>query len=124
MIIKNGHATIENYWGEKLKYITVFHSFKGLKDTTATFFNPGHGESEKDSLTFYYYTGVFSPQNYWGIRIRTMDDHMYSLMDTFYCSITESDHGKAIIGVNGVSQTVYINFPSSSGCSKKLIRIE
>ncbi|MEY0233452.1 hypothetical protein [Providencia manganoxydans] len=123
MVIRDGWASAENFWGEKLKNIFVEHHFTGLKPTYGSVRNIEHGATGEHIITFSYYTGLFSPQNYWRISIETIDGKKYSTNELFYCSITDADNGRAIIGVNGESQTAYVAFPSSSGCSRKMVRI-
>ncbi|WP_265694429.1 hypothetical protein [Providencia rustigianii] len=125
----NGKATIENFFGEELKYIYVLHYVSGLTHKGSErrlidekfFSNLPNKSISENIFSFKYELGLPNSFDYWFIKLETISGKTYATKKNFYCSIKEEDRGKVILGVNGEAKTLYVAFSSSSGCSTKLI---
>lgn len=118
---RKGFVSIENYWGEEVKSISVEHKSGNIEKTEGFVENIKHGEKIDGVFHFYYQMGLFSPENTWSVSVLTNNGDIYKTEGYFSCSITDSDEGVTVIGINGDAKTVYVTFPKSGSCSKKLI---
>jgi hypothetical protein len=117
---RKGFVSIENYWGEEVQSIIVVHHSGNMEGTEGFVKNIKQGEKEESVFHFYYQTGLFSPKNTWKVKVLTINNDVYETDGFFSCSITDSDKGVAVIGINGEAKTAYVSFPESGSCSEKL----
>ncbi|MGG4664232.1 hypothetical protein [Providencia vermicola] len=120
---QKGFVSIENFWGDKIKSIIVMHSADNIEKTEGAVNNISHGEKEENVFQFYYQTHLFPFKNMWKVIVITTDDEVYETDGYFSCSITASDKGVAVVGVNGDTKTAYVSFSESGSCSEKLRRV-
>lgn len=117
---ETGHVYYTNNWGQTLKWLTIRHrrSNDSGKEETITIRNV---ESKKDiiyAMDINYETGVGSSFDYWYIQFETMDGKKYDVKDNFYCSISASDNGNAILTIYPKDKmSLYVSFSKSDGCS-------
>lgn len=119
-----GLATFENFWGKNIKKISLGHTAMlfgvGMINEYILEDIPNKG-IVKDCFGFKYYLGVGSDM--WHIEFWTEDGEYYKSSYNFYCNLTASDNGKVIMGINGESKRLYLDFPSSANCSTQINRI-
>ncbi|MEQ4675551.1 hypothetical protein ABN063_13375 [Providencia vermicola] len=121
---QKGFVSIENYWGDKIKSIIVMHSADNIEKTEGVVNNINHGEKEENVFQFHYQTNLFPFKNRWKVIVITIDDEVYETDGYFSCSITASDKGVAVVGVNGDTKTAYVSFSKSGSCSERLRRVK
>lgn len=113
-----GYLTFENFWGEDLERVILTHSlgrYADLLKDKKEFGPVADKEILKDIFGFNYIVGRTT--DYWNIKFWTQRGSAYQSTLGFSCDITENDHGRVTLGINGESERMYIAFPSSSNCS-------
>lgn len=115
------YISLENYWGEELKYIFIQHS--GLVSKSMSYYNVKQGEIILNALYGDYMLGEGSPIDYWYMEIETLNGEKYVTKTNFSCLIRSADNGKVTLGINGEEKTMYVHFPESSDCKTALIKI-
>lgn len=121
-----GFCDFENYWGEELSKVEIKHFISGIlfhtekKVVSVVLHNVADRKKIENVLMFYHTNGSLDHYDFWKIKITTKSGKVYTSKDRFYCSLSESDNNKAILGVNGDEETLYVAFPSSSSCSTSL----
>lgn len=121
-----GICDFENYWGENLDSVEIIHFISGIGTGSEHYkargvlVNVADKTKINNVLSFSHTNGSFGLYDYWRIRFTTESGETYKSKDKFYCSFSESDNHRVILGVNGDARTLYVAFPSSSGCSTKL----
>lgn len=121
-----GLCDFENYWGESLSSVEFVHFISGVLTKNEYYgvrkiiYDVPNEAKMKDIFSFSHLNGLDENYDYWRIKITTKSGKTYQSKHRFYCSLSESDNNHVILGVNGDAQTLYVAFPSSSGCSTKL----
>ncbi|MEX5890466.1 hypothetical protein AB6H11_07565 [Providencia vermicola] len=122
-----GEADFENFWGEELSEVVIRHHVEShaiYNNSRLLTEKVYHDIPDKTILKNVFYflceIGIDNSYDYWYVKIKTKSGKVYKTKTNFYCSIRESDHGKVILGVNGESRRLYLDFPSSSNCSTAL----
>ncbi|MEQ4690460.1 MULTISPECIES: hypothetical protein [Providencia] len=122
-----GSLDFENYWGEKLIYVEIYHYMSNIfnGNRLLTSFKKTTDVEDKTTvvgaLQFSYVLGDLEYLDYWGIKFITASNEIYSSDDGGRCSIRAEDGGKVILGVNGESKRMYISMLSGV-CSYSLNR--
>ncbi|WP_255586322.1 MULTISPECIES: hypothetical protein [Providencia] len=125
-----GEISFENYWGEKITSLFLQYHMADIYNSITSkrhfqnilYYDIPDKSKVDDIMWFVYEIGAPASYNYWYIHITTESGKSYLTKKGFYCSITEADEGKVILGVNGESENLYVHYPASSGCSTKMKR--
>lgn len=117
-----GYATFENFWGKDIKNVTLTHFADVFWNNTLDKLHIEHVPDKgilENCFGFKYYIGAGS--DIWHIKFLTYDGEVYECKKNFSCNITSGDGGRVILGINGESRKLYVDFPSSSDCSSNII---
>lgn len=121
-----GTCHFENYWGEMLVRVEITHFISGVvftserKAVSKILYNIQDKTKVSNIFTFLHTNGDAENYDYWRIKITTNSGKVYKSKSRFYCSLSSSDENNVILGVNGDAESLYVAFPSSSGCSTDL----
>ncbi|MDR2226096.1 hypothetical protein [Providencia rettgeri] len=125
-----GEVSFENYWGENIAAIyleyhmaDIFDSIESKRDDRGVVYNNIPDKTKIDNIMWFAYElDAPASYNYWFLHMRTESGKIYTSKGSFYCSITDADDEKVILGVNGESENLYVHYSASSGCSTKMKR--
>ncbi|EOV8087008.1 hypothetical protein AB7W75_08025 [Providencia huaxiensis] len=126
---KLGICDFENYWGERLVSVEIIHFLSGILNrkeqysVSKTIVDIADKTKVYHALSFPHLNGIAENYDYWRVKMTTESGKTYKSQNRFYCSLSESDNNKVILGVNGEAKTLYVAFPSSSGCSTPLVLV-
>ncbi|HHR6078183.1 TPA: hypothetical protein ACS7ZY_000506 [Providencia alcalifaciens] len=122
-----GYMTFENFFGEEIEYVYIFYYQSNFTGTSRRqhfkekFISAIPNQKVlEDIFPFRYELNTESSHCFWQVNLRTISGRNYETDGSFRCSIKQGDGGKVIMGVNGDSQSIYMNFSQSSDCSSHL----
>lgn len=119
------YITFENFWGEELRFVNIFHSHIPLDiiplgNEEGPWTKIRHiqdKEIQTDVIDELYFPEKTS---YWRIKFVTMYGQLWWCDGKFSCNIKPEDNHRITLGVNGESKRLYAAFPVSSPCSTSL----
>ncbi|CAG9423531.1 hypothetical protein NVI2019_PEGOAJLN_02252 [Providencia alcalifaciens] len=125
-----GEVSFENYWGENIFSIylgyhmaDIYDSFGSSRYSRNVVYNNIPDKTRIDNIMWFVYElDAPASYNYWFLNVITESGKVYTTKSGFYCSITDADDEKVVLGVNGESENLYVHYSSSSDCSTKMKR--
>ncbi len=121
LTIRNGVLSFENYFGETLSYVEIYHTKRMYSAMPQVrLYNIPNETKVANIFNFKYQLGWGALVEFWKIAFLTASGQQYRSKEDFTCAIRAEDDGHVIIGVNGESKRMYVSFSSSSSCSTGL----
>ena len=122
-------VVVENNWGIGLASIYLRHRIgnedSSEKEQEHTWTNVQNGETTNNPMVVTIETGLFSPRDYWWIKIVDIASNAYACKDNFYCSLTSDDaatNRDVVVKLEGDSKEMKVVPPDSSSASVSLYK--
>lgn len=116
--MSKGILSIENMWNEDIKKVEIIFQ-NNANEYESAFIS--YNLKDKQTLTdiFEFQFSVTEMSN-WKGKIITKSGETWDSGDFLSCKINERDNGKVKISFNGNVKSLFVNYPVSISCSKKM----
>ena len=120
MVAPLASVTIENFWNEKIKELTLECKTDADKYTEKEFYQI---ENKQILLDIYKFVFFYDKEVSWHVTFTTEKGKTWSTNIFLPAQFTEADNGKVTVGVNGDSKQMYVAFPKSGTYTAKLYQL-